>query len=228
MKTLGVLGWTDRSYGAEYSGIVLGRQIILDVSGCVPIQSSRGDLKRFDILLRPPIHFLAGAVQVAVVDAAQWHRELIADLLRQPAGWAKRCGQQIRRRKLPNGCDRHRAAICRKAMLLRQAGLSAAQSFQAFRRRSAKAAAAEAGERSTAKARRHPWTNHTRSDSSFEGSCMPPAMPLAVAQVHALLLAERSHDVATITGADSAVMASSETNLLKSTRCFAMPAAASI
>ena len=37
----------------------------------------------------PPIHFLAGAVQLAVVGAAERHGKFIADLLRQPAGLGK-------------------------------------------------------------------------------------------------------------------------------------------
>ena len=43
-------------------------------------------LDGLDSYSRPPIDFLTGPVQFPMVSAAEWHRELVADLEAEPAG----------------------------------------------------------------------------------------------------------------------------------------------
>src|SRR4051794_37547359 len=47
------------------------------------------ELDGFEAGCHPPISFLAGAVQFAVMGPAQWHRKFVADLLAKPTRLCK-------------------------------------------------------------------------------------------------------------------------------------------
>ena len=69
-----------------------------------------GDRQGIDVHIHPPIHLIAGIVQLAMVDAAERDRELVADLLAHGARLRKLQMMGVGRRPTADqtglGCDK--------------------------------------------------------------------------------------------------------------------------